>query len=59
MSPFNRLKATFRRLQKNGCEPDSTVKEFVREYKEQTQEAVQKLNAEHSNELEKEQNLSE
>lgn len=59
MSPFNRLKATLHKLQENGCETDSTVKEFIREYKEQTKEAVQKLNTQHSQELEKQQNLSE
>jgi hypothetical protein len=57
MSPFNRFNGTLKRLQENGCELNPTVKEFLREYKEQTKKVVQKLNAEHSQELEKQQNL--
>jgi len=59
MPPFNRLNTTLKNLQENGCELDSSVKEFLLLYKEKTNNVVQKLNSEHSQELEKQQHLFE
>jgi hypothetical protein len=58
MSPFNRLKETLKNLQDKDCEADSTVKDFVQEYEKQAKNAVQKLNKEHSKDLEDCQNSS-